>query len=269
MTTRKPIVNVNGDLAELPAGDDASLAFLAALGQILGDTSANILEIEAANDAARVVYEPMAGGGARELNFDVGHYATSTHIQQNASTGAFSASEMVSVGNVRGAVIGIVRRVTAMAATNSVVGARAGVCSIQMSELFGAKDMSGNSFIPPFFSPGDGFTATLDYASLNSKQMAPNLIFQRISNANPSAGSYSALRSGAFQSQFVGGAQSAVGMNIPPAHLFDHRVNGPLILPPYSGFSVMWSYPTAVTSQQNIGFVRIAWDEWRMRHAIN
>jgi hypothetical protein len=267
MTTRKPLVMVNGLQQELPAGDDPSLAFLAALGQILGDTSANILEIETATKAARVVYQPSAGG-AREVNFDICHYRAGVPVNGNATTAAINGAEMMTMANTQGGAIGILRKVTAGMNTSAVAGARIGLCAIQMFEIFGVYNMSGSTAIyilPPFGGGSDGaIGVTADYCSLNSRQNQPQLRAQR-STGGVGVPSYSGIGQGQNFNTIFGTAKTAVGANIPPTVLFDHQVNGPFVMTRGSGFSVTYSSPAAVTSQSINGFVNWSWDEWQIK----
>jgi hypothetical protein len=271
MTTRKPLVIVNGLQQELPAGDDPTLvAFLAAITQVLGDTSANILEVETATKAARVVYQPLGGGNSslREALFDVGHYRVGCPVVGNANTAAITSCEMITMANPFSAgTIGILRKVTAGMSTFAVAGARLGLCSIQMNEIFAVYNMNSQAFrmIPPGGGGGDGQnTISGDYCSLNSKQSQPQLIVQR-NTGGASVPAFSGLQYGVYINQLIGPAKSAIGLNIPPTVLFDHQVNGPFMMARGSGFSVTYTAPAAVTSQSLNGFVNVAWDEWQLK----
>jgi hypothetical protein len=268
MTTRKPLVIVNGLQQELPAGDDPALvAFLASLTQVLGDTSANILEVETATKAARVVFEP-SGSSPREALFDICHYRAGVPVNGNANTAAISACEMISMANAfSNGTIGILRRVTAGMNTSAISGARIGVCAIEMYEIFSVYNMNAlaSRFVPPGGGGSDGAcTISPNYCSLNSRQSQPQLIVQR-GTGGAAVPAFSGLNQGFDINLVFGTVKTAVGLNIPPTVLFDHQINGPFVMPRGSGFSVVYTAPAAVTSQSLNGFVNVAWDEWQLK----
>jgi hypothetical protein len=261
MTTRKPLVIVNGLQQELPAGDDPALV------AFLGDTSANILEVETATKAARVVFEP-SGSSPREALFDICHYRAGVPVNGNANTAAISACEMISMANAfSNGTIGILRRVTAGMNTSAISGARIGVCAIEMYEIFSVYNMNAlaSRFVPPGGGGSDGAcTISPNYCSLNSRQSQPQLIVQR-GTGGAAVPAFSGLNQGFDINLVFGTVKTAVGLNIPPTVLFDHQINGPFVMPRGSGFSVVYTAPAAVTSQSLNGFVNVAWDEWQLK----
>lgn len=271
MTTRIPLVNLLGTVAELPNGDELATAALASVTQILGYTPANILEVEANTRAARVTYRAQAGGPAEEMAYCISEHSLGMTFEHSATTTWPAYAEVMTAGNPGMPMISMLRKMTVGAATKAVTGARLGVSKLELYQIYPLVGM-GQTFqwilpsLTTLPAPSALVTQVGNTKSLRCTQDNPLWIVQGAFSIAPAATTAVGV---VTTSKPVGVAQgeakSAIGTNIVPSVVFDHMAAGPLVLPPFSGLVLGAIFPAAVTSQTVDYFVNMQWTEWQAR----
>jgi hypothetical protein len=252
--------SVSMDLPTLLCGP-----MLPAISQVLGFTSANIVEVEAATKAMRVTVRPTDLGMGQDKMFNVSRHAVSVQTSLTLTTVSYTDFSFVA-GWWTWPGVAFLNKCTASLCTSALTGARSGVSMLRLTEVnpMIALSAATNLFVPPIGTPAPNASNGL-FSSLNGKQLQPSL-FMAATLTNTSIG-YSGLE--IFSKPLgiaMGSTRAIVGeQNIAPVVLFDAYANGgfePYAMATNTGFSLAGDGPGAGTSQTVNVAASFQWDEW-------
>lgn len=229
--------------------------------QFAGLTVANVMEVEAATKAGRIVCHPEAA----VPGFTVGHYSYCCTDAGYISLGAAAAltdKVVTDISNIWAGLI-IVKKINVSLITGALSGTRNGAAASKLWKASGRAGGAGGST----FSPGSQggvvpFPAASGIGNLGLRTNQP----QSMAQVNTVAGTTATV--GAYKdvnplSVVAGGAKNAVGNHFVNAPLYDWFVaEQPIVLTMNQGLSVTFTLPSAVTSQTFDAMVTMLWSEW-------
>lgn len=215
---------------------------LDAISQVSGYTEANLPEVETNTRAMRATLRP--GDEPTADLYKVLRYQVGCTQPISLTTSALSAIILSAVWAFNG--VAVIRRVTASMATSAVVGNRVGGASISLVR---------NEPMLNYGSPALAVVPAGRNVGLLGRQ--PQALLQvgtntsgenKVGDANPIGYVATAM------------LNTAIGTHVREAALFEGEQ--PLVLAPWTGFSIIATAPAAVTSQTIQFSFNIRWDEW-------
>lgn len=251
--------------------DEVLNPVMPAVTQLQGYTIANVAEVEAATKALRAMLRAEDIAFGADAVFAVSRHMLGAQCAISATTQALTFA--AGTGTVLGAVWGfnglaLLKKCTVSVVTSAVSGARLGNISCRLHRNWPAINTVAvtSDILPPIGPAGGGGVGAMlpssNYNTMNIQQAQPLMVV--------SIGSAAAsIVTGGIESSkalgvAMGGAQSAVGQNIPPTTIFDCVGGGyePYVMIANTGFNVTLDVPAAVTSQTLSVSVNLQWDEW-------
>lgn len=234
--------------------------------QLIGLTSGNIAEVEAATRALRVT---LRDDDFNIPGWKIGRYqagvAHGVNTQESPLTGATIDQGVVALFWIptNGPGFAVIKRITVSLITAALSGARNGTCKMEVVKIvseLGDGTGRGNALLPTSNISVAGKPLVL---GLSNRQTAPQLGVNFANTASAILGSNTALEGQAFAT-IEGGAKNLAGSSqFVNELLWDYRVaEMPLICTTCWGALIRLTMPAAVTSQTFHFCANVTWDEW-------